>query len=99
MNQELKSSIETAKRSCSRCLAHKTFKPDNEDQKLAQKSCKRAHALLNQAFDEMRKKDETTLEQINALKKAKTICLDAYDACKECNKNEPKMKYILNEIK
>jgi hypothetical protein len=99
MNQELHSSIETAKRCCSRCNSHKTFNPNEEDQELAQKACKRAHSTLNEVFDEMRRKDETTLEQINLLKKAKSICLDAYDACKTCDKDQPLIRQMLGDIK
>ena len=55
--------------------------------------------IPNEVFDEMRRKDETTLEQINLLKKAKSICLDAYDACKTCDKDQPLIRQMLGDIK
>lgn len=99
MNQEIKSSIDTAKRACSRCFSHKTFNPKEEDKEIAQKSTKRAYELINQTFDKKRREEETTLEQINILKTAKRVCLDAIDDCKSCDKEQPRIRQKLIDIK
>ncbi len=99
MNHEIRSSLETAKRACSRCNAHRTFRPSDEDREIAYKSCRRAHELLNTEFDEMRRRDETTNEQLKTLKEAKKICLDAADACKTCNKEQPLVRQMLIDLK
>lgn len=99
MKTEISNSLDTARRACSRCSSHKTFRPNEEDKEIAIKSVKNAHKLLNEAFDEVRRKDETTIDQINDLKTAKRICLDAIDACKDCNKEQPKIRQIIMDIK
>ncbi len=99
MKNQLNESLDVARRACSRCYAHKTFRPSNEDKETAQKAVKRARVLLNEAFEEKRKCDETTIEQINALKEAKIICLDALDTCNNCDKERPRIKEILSNIK
>lgn len=90
--------IATSKRACSRCYAHKTFNPNEDDRDIASKAAKRAHTLLNEAFDEIRKKEETTFEQISDLKIAKSLCLDACDACRICDKSQPRIRQILVDL-
>ncbi len=97
MNQELKSSIETAKRSCTRCYSHQNFRPNNDDKQLALNATKKATNLLRIAFDDLRAQD-APIEQINKVKSAKTLCLDATDACNACKKEKPKLREILLEM-
>lgn len=99
MNYELGESINSAKRNCNRCYVQKTFKQNDEDKKLAQKACKRTIDLFREEFDLKRRSEETTNKQIEDLKIAKGICLDALEACENCNKNAPRMKNILLELK
>lgn len=99
MNYQLSDSINSAKRSCNRCYIQKTFRQNNEDKELAQKACKRAINLFREEFDLKRRSEEITNKQIEDLKIAKSICLDALETCEVCNKNAPRMKNILLELK
>ena len=97
MNVEINSSLETAKRSCNRCFAQKSFRPNMEDKAIALNSTKNAAEKFRNEFDELRKNDES-VERINAAKYSKTLCLDAIDACEGCNKERPRIKEILMDI-
>ena len=97
MNTELRSSIETAKRSCTRCYSHQNFRPNNDDKNIALNSTKKATDLLRNAFDDLRASD-APIEQLRKVKDAKTYCLDAIDACNSCKKDSPKVKEILLKI-
>ncbi len=99
MQSGVKEAVETAKRACIRCNSHKTFNPNEEDREIAKKACKRAHTELNNTFDEMRREDSTTIEQLNALKEAKRLCLDAMDDCDKCDKDRPRIREKLINIK
>ncbi len=99
MKSELNDSLDIARRACSRCYAHKTFQPNNEDKESARNAVKRSHSLLKEAFEKKRKSDETTIEQINTIKEAKLLCLDALDTCDGCDKERPRIKELLSNIK
>ena len=99
MIKEYNEALNTARRACSRCNAHKTFRPNEEDKEIASKAAKRAYKLINEYFDEARRKDETTLEEINELKEYKRLCLDAVDACKGCDKDRPLIKQMIVDVK
>ena len=98
MKTNYQEAIDTAKRACSRCQAHKTFNPNEDEREIAHKAAKRAHTLLNETFNEIRKKEETTYEQIEDLKTAKRLCLDACDECKICDKDQPRIRQILVDL-
>ncbi|MBT4870883.1 MAG: hypothetical protein HON47_04875 [Candidatus Diapherotrites archaeon] len=97
MNVELSSSLDTAKRSCNRCFSQQNFKPSIADKDIALKSTRKAKDLLVEAFDDLRSKD-APVEQIQKVRAAKTICLDAIDACNECSKASPRIKEILLDL-
>jgi len=97
MDTEINSTVETAKRSCNRCFAQKGFRPNNDDKALALKNTKSATELFRNKFDELRKNDDT-VEKINSVKYSKTLCLDAIDACNNCNKERPRIKEILLDL-
>ncbi|MDD3083638.1 MAG: hypothetical protein PHP82_01310 [Candidatus ainarchaeum sp.] len=99
MRSELNDSLDVARRACSRCYAHKTFRPNENDKENSKRAVERARLLLKKAFDEKRLEEETTVEQINALKEAKMLCLDALEACKNCDKERPRIKELLSSIK
>ncbi len=99
MNHELLDTINIAKRSCNRCYIQKTFKQDKNEKEAAQKACKRVVDLFREEFDMRRRMDETTNQQIENLKIAKSICLDAFDECVHCDRSAPRMKNILMQIK
>jgi len=99
MNHELVESINTAKRCCNRCHIQKTFKENDIEKELAQKACKRCIDLFREEFDIRRRNEQTTNEQIETLKTAKIICLDALDSCKACDRSTPRMKNILVKLR
>jgi hypothetical protein len=97
MDSELITTIDIAKRSCNRCFSQQNFKPSIEERGIALSSTKKLTNLFRDKFDELRKNDES-VEDINSAKHAKTLCLDAIDACATCNKSRPKIKEILIEL-
>ncbi len=99
MNYELVESINTAKRCCNRCYIQKTFKQEKGEKELAQKACKRCIDLFRNEFDVKRRSEEISDEQIQSLKTAKSICLDALESCQNCDRSAPKLKNILLELK
>jgi hypothetical protein len=99
MKTEIKDSLDIAGRACSRCHAHKTFRPSEDHKENAVRAVRRTYDLLKNAFEEKRKDDITTIEQIETIKKAKILCLDSIDACKTCDKEQPRIKEMLSNIK
>ncbi len=99
MDRELADSISTAKRSCSRCNLQKMMRKNEEDKENAIRASRNAYEVLKRHFEEKRRKEETTPEQLRAIKEGKALCLDAIDACKECDKERPRIKEILETIK
>ena len=97
MDTGIISTIDTAKRSCNRCFAQKSFRPNNEDKEIALKNVKSAAELFRNEFDDLRKMDDS-VEKINSAKYSKTLCLDAIDACSKCNKERPRIKEILLDL-
>ena len=97
MESEINTFIERAKRSCTHCFAHQKFNPNPENKESAIKSTKEAVKLFRNKFDELRKQD-ASVEEINNVKKSKTLCLDAIDECEKCGKDSPKLKEKLLEI-
>ena len=97
MDNEINSSLDTAKRSCNRCFSQQNFKPSIENKEIAVKATKNATEVLRNKFDELRKKD-APVEEIESAKAGKTLCLDATDACANCNKERPRIKEILLDI-
>jgi hypothetical protein len=98
MKPEVKASIESAKRLCNRCYSYKTFKPGADDKDVAKRSCKRAYEFLKEEFNESRKRD-VSFEELEATRRAKTLCLDAIDACDACTKERPQMKDTLLKVR
>jgi hypothetical protein len=97
MKPESRTSIESAKRSCNRCFSYKTFKPSGSESEGAKRSCRRAYDSLKEEFNELRKVD-VSFEELELVKRAKTLSLDAIDACEACTKERPKMKDVLLKI-
>ncbi|MDD4251057.1 MAG: hypothetical protein PHX27_02590 [Candidatus ainarchaeum sp.] len=97
MKNELTDKIDTAKRACLRCYKQK--KHELEEKEIAKQNIRQAFTILNETYDKKRKDDTITSDQINSLKKAKTLCLDALEACETCSKEKPKIKEMLSIIK
>lgn len=98
MVSELSNTIATAKRNCYLCHTHRRFRETEPQKELAQSSAKKAYDLLKVAFDDLRAKDAPTT-QLTAVREAKSILLDALDVCKQCDKERPRLKETLIDIK
>lgn len=98
MVSELSNAFATAKRNCYLCHAHRRFRETEPQQELARESARKAYDLLKVAFDELRAKDAPG-KQLDAVRKAKAITLEALDTCNNCDKERPRMKEILIDVK
>jgi len=98
MKSGISSYFDTARRNCTLCYTYRNFKPSNEQKDLALTSAKRAYEELRSAFDAMRK-ENASIEKLGKIKLAKGLCLDAIDACSSCDKERPRIKEILIDIK
>jgi len=61
-------------------------------------SAKRAYDMLRVAFDTLRASN-SPINQLNTIKAAKVLCLDALDSCECCDKQRPRIREILIDIK
>ena len=99
MDKELLESLNNAKRACGRSCLQKML-PRHEDHKtVARNAATKAHLFLKNSFDNNRKRDETTFEQIQVMREAKDLCRDALDSCATCDMERPLMKDMLSRIK
>lgn len=98
MRTELISHINSAKRNCTLCHAYRNLKSTTEQEKITKSSTRKAYNLLNNIFEELKSKD-ADIKQIENAKKAKSLCLDALDACTNCDKQRPYVKEFFINIK
>lgn len=98
MNSIILDSISTAKRNCDKCALGRSFRPSDEDREIARKACKRAADAFRDEFEEKRRAEDTSNDEIISLRTAKSLCLDALEECDSCKKDTPRMKNILNRI-
>jgi hypothetical protein len=61
-------------------------------------STKKAYDALKIAFEELRAED-VSVDKLEKVRAAKVLCLDATDACNNCDKQRPRIKEILIDIK
>lgn len=90
--------INSAKRNCMLCHTYRNLKPTTDQKELAQNSTKKAYNTLRIVFEDFRNKD-ADIKQIESVKTVKSLCLDALDACNNCDKQRPKIKEIFINIK
>jgi hypothetical protein len=98
MVSEVSNTIAAAKRNCYLCHAHRRFRETESQKELARTSTRRAYDLLKVAFEELRTK-EAPVQQLDAVRSAKALTLEATDACKHCDKERPLIKEILTNVK
>lgn len=99
MQTDLSDSFAIAKRACGRCFIQRNLNKPSQDKDIAYKATRRAYDTLKLKFDEKRREDATTYEQLETIKKAKQLCLDAMDCCEACDRERPRIKEQLIDIK
>ena len=65
---------------------------------MAKISTKRAYDSLKDAFETLRQED-AALDKLDKVRAAKVLCLDAIDACDTCDRQRPRIKEILIDVK
>ncbi|MFA5126043.1 MAG: hypothetical protein WC462_03500 [archaeon] len=98
MKTGLSAYFDSAKRNCMLCHTYKNFKPSQEQKEMAMVATKRAYDTLREAFDVLRAED-ADYNKLETVRAAKVLCLDAMDACGTCDKQRPRIKEILIDIK
>ncbi|NMA44349.1 MAG: hypothetical protein GX950_00860 [Candidatus Diapherotrites archaeon] len=98
MVSELSSAIATAKRNCYLCHAHRRFRETEPQRELARTSARNAYELLKIAFEELRAKDAPT-KQLDIVREAKALTLEGLDVCKNCDKERPRLKETIIDLK
>jgi len=94
MKTELSTALESAKRNCHLCYTYKNFRPKEEYKVLAHANADKSYMLLGEAFQQIRKTD-ASVQKMDAIRDARTLCLKAMDLCKTCQKESPKIKETL----
>ncbi|MEK6959315.1 MAG: hypothetical protein AABW59_04695 [archaeon] len=98
MKSEISTCINSAKRSCVLCHTYRNLKPSVSQKDMATVATRRAYDILKDAFEELRKRN-APIDQLEKVKAAKVLCLDATDACDSCDKQRPRIKEILVDVK
>ncbi|MCX6803370.1 MAG: hypothetical protein NTY48_02240 [Candidatus Diapherotrites archaeon] len=98
MKTQLQQFFDSTKRNCVLCHTYRNLKPSEDHKEMALVATKRAYAALKEAFEALRQED-ATVEKLEKVKAAKVLCLDALDACNTCDKQIPRIKEILIDIK
>ena len=65
-------------------------------------SAYRAYQLANHyrdRFDDLRREESTSEQDVETARLNKIVCLDAFDLCKACKKDEDTVKQFLRKIK
>ncbi len=98
MKSQLSQYFDSAKRNCMLCHTYRNLKPSADHKEMAMTSTQRAYEALKEAFDVLRAED-ASIEKLEKVKAAKVLCLDAIDACGTCDKQRPRIKEVLIDIK
>ncbi len=98
MKTHLQSLIDSAKRNCNMCHTYRNLTPKENYQLLAQDATKNAYNKLKEAFNDLRQNDAPP-SQLDKVREVKTLCLDAIDSCRTCDKERPRIKEALIGIK
>ncbi len=98
MKTGLSSYFDSAKRNCMLCHSYRNLKPGAEQREMAQVSTKKAYDTLKSAFEVLRAED-AEVDKLEKIRAAKVLCLDAIDACESCDKQRPRIREILVDIK
>ena len=98
MKTGLTTYFESAKRNCMLCHTYRNLQPSSDHKDMALAATKKAYDTLREAFEVLRAED-ASVNQLEKVKVAKVLCLDATDACGSCDKQRPRIKEILIDIK
>jgi hypothetical protein len=98
MKTGLSGMFDTAKRCCMLCHTYRNIKPSEEQKEMAMASTRKAYETLREAFEALRDED-AGIDKLDRVRAGKVLCLDALDACGTCDKQRPRIKEILIDIK
>lgn len=98
MKSQLTQAFESAKRNCTLCHTYRNLKPSEDHKEMARVATKRAYDSLKDAFAVLRAQD-ADIDKLEKIRTAKALCLDGLDACTVCDKQRPRIKEILIDIK
>ena len=87
-----------AKRKCNLCHTYRFFKKSEEEKRACWESLNLAYDAFLQEFDEMRERDADE-EELMRWRDNKRVVLDALDTCRLCDKEEPKAKTLLTNLR
>ncbi|VVB75758.1 Uncharacterised protein [uncultured archaeon] len=98
MKTTLSAYFDSAKRNCMLCHTYRNLRPSDSQKEMAVISTKKAVETLKAAFTALRAED-AELTKLERVKAGKVLCLDALDACATCDRQRPRIKEILIDIK
>ena len=98
MKTDLSMCFDSAKRNCMLCHSYRNLRPSESQKEMAVTAVKRSYDELKEAFEALRAKD-AELEKLDKVRAAKVLCLDSIDACETCDRQRPRIKEILVDIK
>jgi hypothetical protein len=93
--------LDGIKRACMMCSTYKNFNPERSEE-----SRRKVLGALNQManqyrdrFDDLRREESTSEQDVETARLNKIVCLDAFDLCKACDKDEDKVKQFIRKLK
>ena len=98
MKSVLTQYFESAKRNCMLCHTYRSLQPSSDHKEMAITATRRAYDALKEAFEVLRQED-AAVEKLEKVRAAKVLCLDGIDACNACDKQRPRIKEVLIDIK
>ncbi|MEI7961800.1 MAG: hypothetical protein WCI04_05705 [archaeon] len=98
MKSKLTQFFESSKRNCMLCHTYRNLQPSSDHKEMAITTTKRAYEALKEAFEVLRT-ENAVIENLEKVRAAKVLCLDAIDACGACDKQRPRIREILIDIK
>lgn len=98
MKSELTQYFQSAKRNCMLCHTYRNLQPSSDHKEMAVTSTKRAYDLLKTAFEVLRSQD-ASVQNLEKVRAAKVLCLNSIDSCGACDKQRPRIKELLIDIK
>jgi len=83
------------------CLTYKTFNPERSEEarKRAQDRLTDLANHYRDRFDDLRREEKSSKADVETARLNKIVCLDAFDLCRSCRKDEDKVKQFLRKIK
>lgn len=98
MDPEVEVLIKEARRNCNYCAAKQGLLNDGRERQRAFNAIKELYKFHVDRFDFFRKTDVDSAE-IERTKQNKTLCLDAIDACKSCDRETDRINRIIEKLR